>query len=158
MCSSLGSYAVGLTHRPPLCGLFFFFLLHSLLLYFRPLLPLACCLRSSTFFLRERPRHVNICCACVSTYVCVCLRPGGVWGISARRPCYILAVHCSVCVSMATGAAAPSWALAWLCRASRPSVCPLVPLVRLPSRGSCQLFALLLPTGPARLGARKRVY
>lgn len=41
----------------------------------------------------------------------------------------LLAAHCSVSVSMVTGAAAPFWALAWLCRrparlSALPSACP----------------------------------
>ena len=71
-----------------------------------------------------------------------------------------LSAHCSVSVSMATGAAAPFWALAWLsgaarppwelpalrppaahrpCQAGRKKACLLTPSTRLPGlRGSAQ--------------------
>ena len=98
--------------------------------------------------------HGMCVCVCVCLCVCGCKGRVGAWGPVQGGHAALLAAHCSVSVSMATGAAAPFWALAWLSRA-RPPVCPPA---RLPSRGSCQLFALPLPTGPARLGARKRVY
>lgn len=104
---------------------------------------------------------VHLCMhMCVSACVCVG-RCQGVWesGIplppSAKQPCCIagcslfsLCLHGdgSSCSILGLGLAVP---------AASPPVCPPI---RLPSHGSCQLFTLPLPTGPARLGARKCVY
>lgn len=106
---------------------------------------------------RAAGTRVRACvCACKRVHACVGVRAGGSAGpVELGGHAAFLAAHCSVPVAMATGAAAPFWALAWLCGAARPPVCPPV---LLPSRGSCQLLALPLPTGPARPGASKRVY
>lgn len=94
-------------------------------------------------------------CACMCVPVCRCEGLVGVWAAVPGGHAAFLDAHCSVPVSMATGAAALFWALAGLCGAACPPVC--LP-ARLPGRGSCQRLALPLPTGPASLGARKRVY
>lgn len=76
-------------------------------------------------------------CMCERLCVCVGVKAGWERGAPVQGShAAFLSALCSVPVSMATGAAAPFWALAWLSGAARLPVCPPV---LLPSRGSCQL-------------------
>lgn len=81
----------------------------------------------------------------MNEFLCVGVRAWWERGHRARQPCCISGCSLFSSVSMVTGAAAPFWVLAWLCRAACPPVC----LPRPPSHPPAQPWELPALRPPA---------